>query len=82
MSLESGNSTTLGDLLLPSATMLFRSIITGLISTAALAITGVQAYADPGACSGDCWAHDPAVIRRSSDGVYFRFNTGSEIGIW
>ncbi len=42
----------------------------------------VNAHANPGACSGDCFAHDPAVIRRDSDGVYFRFNTGNEIGIW
>lgn len=39
------------------------------------------AYSNPGACSGDCWAHDPAAIIRASDGTYFRFNTGSEIGI-
>lgn len=42
----------------------------------------VRGYANPGACSGDCFAHDPALIRRSSDGMYFRFNTGHEIGIW
>lgn len=38
-------------------------------------------YANPGACSGQCWTHDPAVVRRD-DGVYFRFSTGSKIGIW
>jgi arabinan endo-1,5-alpha-L-arabinosidase len=42
----------------------------------------VQGYANPGACSGQCWSHDPSVIRRSSDGTYFRFETGSEVGIW
>ena len=60
------------------------------ITTVAVAVTSVLllaparawAYANPGTCSGDCWAHDPAVVRRSSDGEYFRFNTGSEIGIW
>ncbi|EFX03570.1 glycoside hydrolase, family 43 [Grosmannia clavigera kw1407] len=41
----------------------------------------IFAYSNPGACSGNCWAHDPALIVRASDGVYFRFNTGSEIGI-
>jgi arabinan endo-1,5-alpha-L-arabinosidase len=41
----------------------------------------VQAYADPGACSGACWAHDPSVIQRTSDGLYFKFNTGSGIEI-
>ncbi|KUI62534.1 Arabinan endo-1,5-alpha-L-arabinosidase A [Cytospora mali] len=43
--------------------------------------TYVQAsYPSPESCSGYCWAHDPAVVKRS-DGTYFRFNTGSEIGI-
>jgi arabinan endo-1,5-alpha-L-arabinosidase len=61
--------------------MLFNKIISGL--ALALSFTSaVRAYADPGLCSGDCWAHDPSLIRRASDGVYFRFNTGSEIGIW
>lgn len=32
-------------------------------------------------CSGDCWVHDPAVIRRTSDGLYFRFSTGHRIQI-
>lgn len=40
----------------------------------------VQAYPDPITCSGNCWAHDPSIVKRS-DGTYFRFNTGSEIGI-
>lgn len=40
----------------------------------------VQAYPDPLTGSGYTWAHDPAVVKRS-DGTYFRFNTGSEIGI-
>ncbi|KAB5578186.1 glycoside hydrolase, family 43 [Coniochaeta sp. 2T2.1] len=61
--------------------MLLNTLIFGL-SLALSFFTSVRAYADPGACSGDCWAHDPALIRRSSDGVYFRFNTGDEIGIW
>jgi hypothetical protein len=41
-----------------------------------------QGAAAPGVCLGDCFAHDPAVIRRPSDGTYFRFNTGNMIGIW
>lgn len=56
-----------------------KSLVAGLLAVAA---TGVVGYGDPGSCSGDCWAHDPAVIQRSSDGEYFRFNTGSLIGIW
>ncbi|KAH8890151.1 glycoside hydrolase, family 43 [Thozetella sp. PMI_491] len=61
--------------------MLLNAVARGLAWALSFGAT-VHAYANPGACSGDCWAHDPAVIRRSSDGTYFRFNTGSEIGIW
>jgi len=35
----------------------------------------------PNSCSGACNVHDPAVIRRASDGLYFRFSTGNEIQI-
>lgn len=52
------------------------------LSIAVLAAASVvQGYANPGACSGACWAHDPAVIQRASDGKYFKFNTGSGIEI-
>jgi arabinan endo-1,5-alpha-L-arabinosidase len=47
--------------------------------TVLVAAAAVQAYSDPGACSGYCWAHDPAVIQRTSDGTYFKFNTGTGI---
>jgi len=40
-----------------------------------------QAYSNPGSCSGACWAHDPSVVKRSSDGLYFKFNTGGYIEI-
>jgi len=40
----------------------------------------VQAYSNPGACTGACWAHDPAIAKRS-DGTYFKFNTGVGIEI-
>ncbi|KAJ5115692.1 hypothetical protein N7456_000040 [Penicillium angulare] len=36
-------------------------------------------YANPIGCSGECVVYDPTVIRRSSDGKYFRFSTGNEI---
>ncbi|PKX88715.1 arabinan endo-1,5-alpha-L-arabinosidase [Aspergillus novofumigatus IBT 16806] len=36
-------------------------------------------YANPGSCSGACNVHDPALIRRQSDGKYFRFSTGNKI---
>lgn len=38
-------------------------------------------YPDPGACSGNCLVHDPAVFVRESDGTFFRFSTGNEIQI-
>lgn len=38
-------------------------------------------YPSPGACSGDCWTHDPSVVKRS-DGTYFRFSTGGGIGVY
>jgi len=56
---------------------LLQSATAFLIATASL----VQGYADPGACSGACWAHDPSVIQRSSDNLYFKFNTGSGVEI-
>jgi arabinan endo-1,5-alpha-L-arabinosidase len=40
-----------------------------------------HASAAPGACSGSCNIHDPSVIQRESDGVYFRFSTGGEMAI-
>lgn len=46
----------------------------------ALAV-GARGYADPERCSGTCFAHDPGLIQRSSDGVYFRFNTDTYIDI-
>lgn len=59
------------------------NLASGLVALTLAVLPAVRAsYPDPGACSGDCWAHDPALIKRSSDGVYFRFNTGSEIGIY
>ncbi|KAL1297467.1 hypothetical protein AAFC00_004993 [Neodothiora populina] len=42
----------------------------------------VAGYANPMACSGVCTnTHDPALIRRTSDGEYFRFATGGGIAI-
>ena len=54
------------------------SIIASLMGLAA----SVYGYADPMACSGVCNnAHDPALIRRDSDGRYYRFSTGGKIAI-
>lgn len=41
--------------------------------------TTVAGYANPGSCSGACNVHDPGLIRRVSDGKYFRFSTGNKI---
>lgn len=39
-------------------------------------------YANPEACTGTCTnSHDPSIIRRSSDGKYFKFATGGLIQI-
>ncbi|PWY80463.1 putative arabinan endo-1,5-alpha-L-arabinosidase C [Aspergillus sclerotioniger CBS 115572] len=46
-----------------------------------LCVALANAYSDPGACSGSCWAHDPNVIQRKSDGTFFRFSTGLGIHI-
>lgn len=52
------------------------------LSLAVLAVaTAVQAYADPGTCTGHCFAHDPAMIRRATDAKYYKFNTGPGIEI-
>lgn len=51
-----------------------------LVGLAALPTFTSAAYAEPGACSGYCWTHDPAVVKRA-DGTYFRFATGGGIYI-
>jgi arabinan endo-1,5-alpha-L-arabinosidase len=59
--------------------MLFVSFFTALLS---LSFSGLaSAQVNPGACLGACNVHDPAVIRRTSDGTYFRFSTGNKIQI-
>lgn len=59
------------------------SLARGLVALALFALPVTEAaYPNPGACSGDCFAHDPALIKRSSDGKYFRFNTGGKIMIY
>ncbi|KUI53700.1 Arabinan endo-1,5-alpha-L-arabinosidase A [Cytospora mali] len=41
----------------------------------------VNAYSNPEPCTGACYAQDPGLIQRSSDGVYFRFNTDTYVDI-
>ncbi|KAJ5660000.1 hypothetical protein N7507_006451 [Penicillium longicatenatum] len=36
-------------------------------------------YPAVGFCMGDCWTHDPGMVQRESDGMYFRFSTGSGV---
>ncbi|KAJ5730452.1 uncharacterized protein N7483_004960 [Penicillium malachiteum] len=55
--------------------MHFRHLALPVASLAALA----YGYANPETCSGECVIYDPTLIRRSSDGTYFRFSTGNEI---
>ncbi|KAL4762405.1 arabinan endo-1,5-alpha-L-arabinosidase [Aspergillus foveolatus] len=50
-----------------------------LAASASLLLGVAHGYASPGACSGACNIHDPALIRRESDGKYFRFSTGNKI---
>ncbi|KAE8152059.1 glycosyl hydrolase [Aspergillus avenaceus] len=52
-----------------------------LLSALSLPLALVNAYADPGACSGNCWAHDPGLWQRESDGKYFLFSTGGGVQI-
>lgn len=45
-------------------------------------VATVLAYSNPLSCSGTCTnAHDPSLIKRTSDGTYFRFSTGGGIAI-
>ncbi|KAK2071248.1 hypothetical protein P8C59_005686 [Phyllachora maydis] len=68
--------------LLASAASLLLSVRAVSAAAAAAAAAAAVDFPEPGACTGDCFAHDPALVRRASDGAYFRFNTGNEIGIW
>lgn len=57
-------------------------ILWSLLLGAGTLLSLVNGYADPLACSGTCTnAHDPSIIRRSSDGTYFRFSTGGKIAV-
>ncbi|KAB8069292.1 glycosyl hydrolase [Aspergillus leporis] len=52
-----------------------------LLSALSFPLALVNAYGDPGTCSGNCWAHDPGLYQRESDGKYFLFSTGGGIQI-
>ncbi|PNS15107.1 hypothetical protein CAC42_2336 [Sphaceloma murrayae] len=56
---------------------------TSLLLTLTALVALVHAYAKPLSCTGICTnTHDPALIRRSSDGKYFRFATGGRMPIF
>ncbi|KAL3471455.1 glycosyl hydrolase [Aspergillus californicus] len=46
-----------------------------------LFLAAASPYPAPGPCTGDCWAHDPGLYQRNSDGKYFRFASGDGIHI-
>lgn len=50
-----------------------------ILALGTLLVSVTQGYSDPGACSGECYVHDPGLIIRESDGTYFRFSTGNDI---
>lgn len=50
-----------------------------LIQSAAAFAAVAYAYPNPGGCTGACHTHDPGLIQRESDGIYFLFSTGNEI---
>ncbi|KAH9888306.1 glycoside hydrolase family 43 protein [Xylariomycetidae sp. FL2044] len=61
----------------------YPSVLMLSLLTITLLTRGSQAQtAFPNSCEGDCWTHDPALIRRESDGLWFRFSTLDLIGIW
>ncbi|KAE8343266.1 hypothetical protein BDV24DRAFT_149874 [Aspergillus arachidicola] len=50
------------------------------LAALSLPLALVNAYANPGPCNGNCWAHDPGLWKRD-DGTYFLFSTGNGIHI-
>ncbi|CAN8097780.1 unnamed protein product [Discula destructiva] len=67
-------------MLLSHAAQGLKSLVALLSLAAFLPSLASAAYANPGSCSGYCWAHDPAVVKRA-DGTYFRFSTGGGIQV-
>ncbi|KAI5287292.1 hypothetical protein KEM54_006094 [Ascosphaera aggregata] len=49
----------------------FQSLALALFGTFAAA----AAWPAAGKCYGDCYAHDPSIVQRESDGLYFKFTT-------
>ena len=60
-----------------------RSIVSILLFVLLQAANFVDAYRDPLPCTGMCHdTHDPSIIQRASDGLYFRFATGGGIDFY
>ncbi|KAI1464432.1 glycoside hydrolase family 43 protein [Daldinia caldariorum] len=59
--------------------MMMLSTLSALLLSSLASVAQAQ-YPNPGACSGECFTHDPAVVKRA-DGKYFRFSTLDLIGI-
>lgn len=53
-----------------------------VLALAASALSLASATPNPESCTGDCTAIDPAAIRRTSDGEYFKFITFDNIRIY
>ncbi|GAB1192670.1 hypothetical protein APSETT444_001863 [Aspergillus pseudonomiae] len=51
-----------------------------LLAALSLPLALANAFAAPGPCNGNCWAHDPGLWQRD-DGKYFLFSTGNGIHI-
>jgi len=53
------------------------------VLTTILSISGLATAVTPGTCTGTCqgYSHDPAIMRRVSDGTYFRFSTAGKINV-
>ncbi|KAJ1326039.1 arabinan endo-1,5-alpha-L-arabinosidase [Microdochium nivale] len=62
--------------------MLLPRLLTSLLLALLPGLAAAQTnYPPPGACSGACFTRDPALIRRTTDGRYFRFTTRDLISI-
>lgn len=59
--------------------LLFLSIAALANASPARMASAAIAYSDPGDCIGNCWTHDPSMIQRQLDGMYFRFSTGNGV---
>jgi len=63
--------------------LLVAMLLKQLFTAAIAGLCQLAAAQTPGACTGSCEgvSHDPTVIRRASDGTYFRFSTGGGMDI-